>query len=160
QKAVFSSEDFEDFDLDAKFEAFVRVAAVAVDGVEAVQSEEFILEFGQVATKTTAGSGQVVRALADGAIAIATRAAFDEAIKDGHLPAGSLEDKKGYISWRVEGGRSIRVQRPILIRHVEKNWREQNGAIGRWIARVRADGSPASPPEFRPLERGACDASV
>ena len=25
QKAVFSSEDFEDFDLDAKFEAFVRV---------------------------------------------------------------------------------------------------------------------------------------
>jgi hypothetical protein len=160
QKAVFSSEDFEDFDLDSKFEAFIRVAAVAVDGVEAVQSEEFILEFGLAATKTTAGSGQVVRTLADGAITIAARAAFDEAIKDGHLPPRSSEDKKGYISWRVEGGRSIRVQRPLLIRHVEESWREQNGGIGRWIARVRADGSPASPPEFRPLERGVCEASV
>ena len=154
QKAVFSSEDFEDFDLDAKFEAFVRVAAVAAEGVETVQSEEFVLEFGQVATKTTAASGHIVRTLADGAIAIATRAAFDEAIKDGYLPPRSSQDKKGYISWRVEDGRSIRVQRPVLIRHIEENWREQNGAVGRWIARVRADGSPACLPEFQPLERG------
>ena len=86
QKAVFSLEDFEDLDSDAKFEAFVRVAAIAADGVEPVESEEIVLEFGQAETQTTASSGQIVRTLADGAIAIATRAEFDEVIKDGHLP--------------------------------------------------------------------------
>jgi hypothetical protein len=158
QKAVFSWEDFEDFDPDAKFEAFVRVSSLAPDGVDAVQSEEFILEFGQAETKTTTGSGQVVRTLADGAIA--TRAAFDEAIKDGHLPPRCSEDKKGYISWRAEGGRSIRVLRPVLIGHVEKDWRERNGSVGRWIARVRADGSPVSAPKFQPLEQGQCEATA
>lgn len=160
QKAVFSLEDFEDFDLEAKFEAFVRVAAIASDRVDPVQSEEFILEFGQVSAKPTAGSGQIVRTMADGAIAIPTRAGFDEAIKDGHLPPRCSEDKKGYISWRVEGGRSIRVVRPVLIRLVEENWQALEGAVGRWIARVRGDGSLAGPPQFRPLDRGACDASV
>ena len=161
QRAVFSSEDFDDFDLDAKFEAFVRVTAVTTDGVAAAQSEEFILEFGQGGHGgTTASSGHIVRTLADGAIAIATRAGFDEAIKDGHLPPRSSEDKKGYISWRVEGGRGIRVQRPVLIQRVEESWREQDGAIGRWIARVRADGSPASRPEFRALDRDVCEASA
>ena len=133
---------------------------MAAGGVETVQSEEFVLEFGKVATKTTAASGHIVRTLVYGAIAIATRGAFDEAIKGGHLSPRSSQDKKGYISWRLDDGRSVRVQRPVLVRDVEESWREQNGAIGRWISRVRADGSPTSAPEFWPLDRGGCDASL
>ena len=159
QKAVFSLEDFEDLETDAKFEALVRVAAVAADDVEPVESEEFVLEFGQAEARTTAASGQIVRTLADGAIAIATRAEFDEVIKDGHLPLRASEDKKGFISWRLEGGRSVRVQRPALIRQVEESWREQNGAVGRWVVRARADGSPVGQPEFLAIERG-CDAGI
>ena len=105
-------------------------------------------------------SGQIVRTLGDGAIAIATRAAFEEIIKHGHLPPRASEDKKGFISWQLEGGRSIRVLRPVLIRHVEDDWRDRNGAVGRWIVRVRADGSPAGRPEFRALERGPCEESA
>ena len=56
--------------------------------LKTIQSEEFILDSDQVWWRQNqAGSGLVVRTLADGAIAIAGRAAgFDEAIKDGHLP--------------------------------------------------------------------------
>jgi DNA phosphorothioation-dependent restriction protein DptH len=159
QRAVFGVEDFEDLDPDAKFEAFVQVSAIAADGVESVRSEEeFILEFGQASGKASAASGQIFRTLSDGAIVIASRALFDEAIVNGHLRAS--EDKKGYISWRGEGGRSIRVLRPALIRQVEVDWRERKGAVGRWIARVRADGSLAGPLEFTSFERGVCDPSV
>jgi hypothetical protein len=161
QKAVFSLEDFdENLDPDAKFEAFVRVAAVAADDVEPDESVEFVLEFGQVAEATTTkNSGQIVRTLADGMIGIASRDSFDAVVKDGHLPPRASEDKKGFISCRLEGGRSVRVQRPALIRQIEDSWREVNGAIGRWLVRVRADGSPVGAPEFRPLER-ACEAGI
>jgi DNA phosphorothioation-dependent restriction protein DptH len=158
QRAVFGLEDFEDLDPDAKFEAFIQISAVAAEGVEGVRSEEeFILEFGQTAGKASAASGQIFRTLADGAIAIATRELFNEAIVDGHLPPRASEDKKGYIGWRGEGGRSIRVLRPALIRLVEEDWRARNGAVGRWVARVRADGSPAGPLDFTGFERGVCD---
>jgi DNA phosphorothioation-dependent restriction protein DptH len=161
QSAVFALEDFVDLDPDAKFEAFVQVSAVAADGVKDVRSEEeFILEFGQTAAKPSAASGQIVRSLSDGAIAIATRALFDEAIADGHLPPRASEDKKGYISWRGERGRSIRVLRPLLIRQVEEDWRARNGAVGRWITRVRSDGSPAGALDFKSFERGACEHGI
>jgi DNA phosphorothioation-dependent restriction protein DptH len=161
QRAVFGVEDFEDLDPDSKFEAFVQVSAVSAEGVEAVRSEEeFVLEFGRAAGKASAASGPVFRTLSEGAISIATRALFDEAIVDGHRPPLALEDGKGYISWRGEGGRSIRVLRPALIRQVEEDWRKRNGAVGRWIARVRADGSPAGPLEFTSFERGVCDTGL
>jgi hypothetical protein len=159
QKAVFSVEDFEELDSDAKFEAFVRVAVVGADGVAPVDSEEIVLQFGQIPATTTTGSGQIVRTLADGAIAIATRAGFDEVIKDGHLPPRASEDKKGFIGWRQDGGRSVRVQRPALIRDIEESWRAENGAIGRWVVRVRADGSPVDQPVFQAIEP-ACDPGI
>jgi DNA phosphorothioation-dependent restriction protein DptH len=161
QRAVFGIEDFEDLDPDAKFEAFIQVFPVGIDGIDPVRSEEeFILEFGEGAGKTTVTSGQVVRTLVDGAITIASRTSFDEAIADGHLPPHASEDRKGYISWRGAGGRSVRVLRPALIRQVEEDWRKRNGLIGRWIARVRADGSPAGPLEFTIFERGLCDPTL
>lgn len=157
QRAVFSLEEFEDLDADAKFEAFVQIAPIGVEGVDAQRTEEFVLEFGHVSGRASASSGQIVRTLADGAIAIGGRAEFDEAIAEGHLPPRVTEDRKGFISWRGKGSRSVRVLRPALIRQIEEDWRERKGTIGRWIVRVRADGSPAGAPSFQPIDRGACE---
>ena len=46
QKAMFTAEDFEQLDESARFEAFVRVAALGRDDVEPQDTEEFLLEFG------------------------------------------------------------------------------------------------------------------
>ena len=161
QRAVFGPDDFEDLDQDSKFEAFIQVSAISAEVVSPVRSEEeFLLEFGHAESEVSATSGQIVRTLVDGAIAIATRAQFDQAVSDGHLPPRASEDKKGFISWRGSSGRSIRVLRPVLIRQAEEDWREKNGAVGRWVIRVRADGSPAGPLEFIPFNREACEQAV
>jgi len=64
QVARFTNEDFEDLAEDAKFEARVRVSAIGLDHVTAVESEEFLLCFGDVGPSPNAGSGKRVRALA------------------------------------------------------------------------------------------------
>jgi DNA phosphorothioation-dependent restriction protein DptH len=151
QQLVFSLEDFEELEGTEKFQAVVQVASVGSGDVSAVISEEFLLEFGQASGKAIASSGHIERTLVDGAIGIATRAGFDEAIAGGHLGTRISEDRKGFLSWRGEGGRSVRVLRPALIRQVEQDWRDRSGAVGRWIQRVRADGSPAGAAEFVPI---------
>ena len=97
---------------------------------------------------------------ADGAILLPNRTQFNEAIADGHQSPRTSEDKKGYISWKGEGARSVRVLRPTLIREIEEDWTKRSGALGRWIIKVRADGSPASPIEFVEFDRGSTEESV
>lgn len=161
QQAVFSLEDFEDLDADGKFEAFVLVTPVTSDGsVEPQRTEEFQLEFGRPPERATAGSGRIERTLVNGALSLPDRAAFDEAVAAGHLPPRAGEDRKGYITWTADGTRSVRVLRPPLIRLVEDDWTTRSGAIGRWIQRVRADGSPVGQPEFVPSEKASCDTTI
>lgn len=160
QRAVFSIEYFEHLDADAKFEAFVQVSAIGAQGVDPVQSEEFVLEFGEAKGKSSATSGRVERSLVDGAISIATRGAFDDAVSNSNLAPSVTEDKKGFISWGIQGGRSVRVLRPALIRQVEEDWQQRNGAPGRWILKVRSDGSPVGSPEFRPFQSTDCESNI
>ena len=44
----------------------------------------------------------------------------------------------------------MRVVRPALIKRVETDWVAREGAVGRWIQRVRTDGSPAGELVFEP----------
>ncbi|WP_197057901.1 hypothetical protein [Sphingomonas sp. Ant H11] len=67
QRAVFSIEYFDHLGSDAKFEASVHISAIGATDVPAVQSEEFVLEFGEAEGKSTAVSGKVERSLIDGA---------------------------------------------------------------------------------------------
>ncbi|ANL49724.1 AAA domain-containing protein (plasmid) [Rhizobium phaseoli] len=159
QQAVFSLDDFEDLEGTEKFEALVQIAPVAAEGVEAVRSEEFVLEFGVTSdTGTSAGSGQVVRALVEGAAAIKERSAFDKAVTGVPGPDRASEDKKGFIIWKGEGGgRAVRVARPLLIRNVEEDWAARRGTPGRWVQKVRADGAPSGAIDFVELQHGACD---
>jgi DNA phosphorothioation-dependent restriction protein DptH len=127
-----------------------RITATGVEDVTAVTTETFTLEFGQVPGQLSSASGQVVRTLSEGAIGLATRAAFDAAIAPG-ANNGIAEDKKGFIIWKgVSGGRGVRVLRPALIRRVETDWATRGGAVGRWIQTVRSDGSPVGELRFKP----------
>jgi hypothetical protein len=160
QRAVFSIDYFEHLGADAKFEAFVLVSAIGAADVSPVQSEEFVLEFGEVKGLSSASSGKIERSLVDGAIAITSRATFDAAVADGHLPPRASEDRKGFISWGLPNGRSVRVLRPALIRQVEDDWQRLGGHPGWWILRVRSDGSPVDGLSFVPLEPGSLEGNV
>lgn len=161
QQATFSVEDFGDLEGSEKFEAFVEIAAVAVEGVASVKTEEFVLEFGQLATKTSAGSGVILRTLVEGALTMPTRDAFEAAVAGGASASRTSEDRKGYLTWKGDvNGRAVRVLRPTLIRHIEEDWIAKGGSIGLWTQRVRSDGSPVGPPQFVPSHRGDCEVSV
>lgn len=162
QQTVFSLEDFEDLEGTEKFEALVQVTPVTAIEVEAARTEEFVLEFGEAqAEGTTAGSGQIVRTLVEGAIQLKDRSAFDQAVTGAPSPEQATEDRKGFIIWKGESaGRAIRVERPPLICQIENDWVSQKGVPGRWVQAVRADGSPAGDSRFIPLEQGGCDAAV
>ena len=127
QRAIFSIEYFEDLPADAKFEAYVQISTVGASQVSPVQSEEFVLEFGETQAKSSAGSGKIERSSVDGAIAITNRAAFDGAVADGHLPPRATE-AEGFISLSVPGGRSVRSLAPVLIRQIEDDWQRRGGA--------------------------------
>ncbi|WP_212742100.1 ATP-binding protein [Sphingomonas sp. 3F27F9] len=160
QRAVFSIEYFDHLGSDAKFEASVHISAIGATDVPAVQSEEFVLEFGEAEGKSTAVSGKVERSLIDGAIAILNRAAFDEAADVNQPASRATEDKKGFISWSLPGGRSARVLRPTLIRQAEDDWQRLGGPPGRWILKVRSDGSPVGELAFEALSPGSLPSNV
>lgn len=151
QQAVFAAEDFEELEGGEKFEAVVCVSVLGNDDIPAQISEAFTLEFGSVPNHLSAASGQIVRAISEGAISLPTRALFDESTAPA-ATARATEDRKGFITWKGEtGGRGVRVSRPVLIRSVEEDWAARGGTVGRWIQTVRADGSPASALEFIPI---------
>ena len=161
QQAVFSVEDFEELEGNEKFEAVAEITAIGSEAVAPVRTEEFVLEFGQSTEKASSGSGQVFRTLVDGAISLASRSSFDDAISPSASGKRASEDKKGFITWKGEAGtRAVRVMRPALIRHVEEDWATRSGPIGRWVQPVRTDGSPAGAPQFLPIDQGDCEAAV
>ncbi|HEV7301654.1 MAG TPA: hypothetical protein VGN72_19990 [Tepidisphaeraceae bacterium] len=158
QRIVFTNEDFNDLDEDARFEARVRITAVGAEGVEPAESDEFLLYFGQeVPSKgITAGAGKPVRAAVEGAITLLDAAAFDDACSKEPAELFS-EDKKGYVLYRPQPGRGgFKVPRPPLLKAVEESWALNPESVGRWVVRVRADGSPVGGPTFVELEPAFC----
>jgi DNA phosphorothioation-dependent restriction protein DptH len=151
QKVVFALEDFDEIDEAARFEAFVRVSATGQTQVSPADTEDFILEFGHYKGDVSSTAGPVIRCLVEGVVTIDSKEDFDIVLKELHHQCH--EDKKGYVAWRSPSGRSFRVLRPSLIREVELDWASRTGALGRWIVRVRADGSRAQPVRFHGIER-------
>jgi hypothetical protein len=150
QQIAFSVEDFEELEGHEKFEAVVRISVPGAEDVASQTSEAFTLEFGQVPGQLSSASGQIVRTLSEGAISLPSRAEFERAISNGST-TGTIEDKKGYITWKgIAGGRGFRIVRPALIKRIETDWVARGGPVGRWIQTVRTDGSPAGELAFEP----------
>lgn len=147
QRCQFTNEDFQNLDEEAKFEAKIVIRSIGAEEVDEVETEDFLLLFGQPEGQIKSGIGPKVRALVEAACSIKT--------KDGFLEACSYkpnEDKKGFVTFRYSETRA-RVFRPPLIKEIEESWAIENGAIGRWVVRVRIDGSKVGSPEFLPLSQ-------
>ncbi|SEM44747.1 hypothetical protein SAMN04515666_111177 [Bosea lupini] len=153
QQVAIGVDDFEELEGTEKFDAVVEVAAVGQETVAPVQSEAFILEFGETIKQLTSSSAQAVRTLVEGAIAIGDRVTFDQLVSGPGAAGRAVEDKKGYLTWRGDAAtRAAKVFRPALLRAVERDWAQQGGKIGYWTQVVRADGSPIGDVKFVEIE--------
>tara|TARA_R110002124_G_scaffold16882_6_gene71414 strand:- start:20117 stop:25132 length:5016 start_codon:yes stop_codon:yes gene_type:complete len=153
QQVAIGVDDFEDLEGTEKFDAVVEVAALGQETVAPVQSEAFTLEFWETVKQLTSSSGQAVRTLVEGAIAIGDRATFDQLVGSPGAAERAVEDKKGYLTWKGDTAtRAAKVFRPALLRAIERDWVRRDGNIGYWTQIVRADGSPIGDVEFVEIE--------
>jgi len=161
QQVAIGVDDFEDLEGTEKFDAVVEVTVMGQETVAPAQSEAFTLEFGETFKQLTSSSGQAVRTLVEGAIAIGDRAAFDQLVSGPGAAERAVEDKKGYLTWRGDAAtRAAKVFRPALLRAVERDWVLGGGKIGYWTQVVRADGSPIGDVEFVEIESADVSATT
>lgn len=160
QKCVLAREDFEGLDEGGQWEVRIRVHPVdrppSEDGQPSavcVESEEFLLKFGEVVGQRKSSASKKVRALVEAAIGLEVER-FSESTR------GPIsEDAQGFVGFRVDrvGGR---VYRPPLVKRVEEDWRARDFALGRWVVRVREDGAVAPELDFIPLKPSTNDSDV
>ena len=162
QRCVFTGEDFDDLDEGGKWEVKVRVHPVGAevpDGGEGTdaplwkESEPFILTFGTAEAAAKSSVGKKVRALVEEAIKLSAEE-FEVVCR-----APVSEDAQGYLSYKVSG-KSGRAFRPPLIKAIEEEWGRLGYQLGRWVVRVRTDGSRTGELHFIPVERGDCEADT
>ena len=151
QKVIFSQDDFDELDEDARFQAQVRVAALG-DDCEPAESEVFVLCFGEPAAgPTTSSAGRTAPSLALAAAQVADDwESFKHLGKNPQDPSLFETDKKGFVLCKHKD-RVAKVFSPPLFRNLCNDWIEREGAVGRWRLRVREDGKPVGTPEFVPL---------
>ena len=147
QKAIFTQEDFDDLEEDARFEPQVVISALDNSACEA-ESEDFVLCFGDTEKSAKSSAGKVRPTLA---LAVAHLAADREVFKELACDPGNRSvfstDKKGFITCRLDG-KIGRVFCPPLIAQLGRDWVNREGALGRWRLAVRSDGTPIGEPEF------------
>jgi hypothetical protein len=161
QRCAFTREDFEDLDEDGKWTAKVQVHPVGEPEPEPEESgdtsrwketEDFILTYGVASAAPRVSVGKKTQALVEEAIRLPEE--LFAGVDQGHLE----EDKQGFITWRMRD-RSARIGRPSLIKAVEEDWQRNGFAVGRWVLRVRADGSRADQPQFCAFTPGSSDSA-
>ncbi len=161
QKVSFSHEDFDEIDEHARFHAVIRVGVLGDSPCEPVETESFVLCFGNTAEGTTVAPP--TRTAATMALAAADIAPDWESFR---MLAQHPEDSKnfetakhGYIICKWNG-KIAKVFCPPLFRDLSDDWIERDGALGRWRLRVREDGTAVGQPEFLPMEAGAAGAAL
>lgn len=147
QKIVFTQDDFEDIEENARFEAQVFIRALGDNACEAV-SEDFVLCFGETDKPAKSSAGKVFPTLA---LAIAHIAPDNDSFKRLARDPGNRQffasDAKGYISCRWEG-KVGKVFSPPLLSQLGTDWVDRAGTLGRWRLQVRADGTPVGETTF------------
>ena len=154
ENCVFTVDDLEEYAEDGgTWEAVIRVQLAghdpAPDGEPdplCATSERFVLTFspGDVDPRLTATLGKKVRALVEDAVSLSEED-FAEACQ-----SKCSEDRKGYVAYEGKH-RSGRAFRPPLVARLEEDWSKRGYELGRWIVRVREDGSLSDVPSFVPM---------
>jgi DNA phosphorothioation-dependent restriction protein DptH len=154
EKCAFTNDDFTELNESSAIIAKVTVSVVGNNDVAGIETEEFCIQFGNVAVKVAGSGGKEVRCLAEGLIELDDRVDWQNAA------GGSItykEDARSHIVLRDSScGKSFRVFYPPLMKQVEQDWCGREGATGRWVVKVRGSGAVASGPHFVPID-GADD---
>ena len=152
EKCRFSNNDFSLLDDDAVLSAKVVIEVVGDERIEAQESEEIQIRFGDPPIQDTGSGGIKVRTFSDGLVELGKR----EAVTTVASSPVTTVDSKGFVlrRTRVEQGKtkSFRVFQPSLIADVERQWIDSQGTIGRWTVKVRGTGSRAEAPKFEPFD--------
>ena len=147
QKVVFTQDDFEEIEENARFEAQVFIRALGENTCETI-SEDFVLCFGETEKPAKSSAGKVFPTLA---LAIAHIAPDNDSFKCLARDPGNRQffgsDAKGYISCRWQG-KVGKVFSPPLLSKLGKDWADRAGTLGRWRLQVRADGTPVGETTF------------
>lgn len=129
------------------FEPQVVIRAIG-DNPCNTESEDFILCFGQRDQPARSSAGKVYPTLALAAAHIVPDSeSYKRLVKMIHNGQLFSHDNKGHITCRWEN-KVARVYGPPLLADLAKDWVNQEGALGRWRLRVRADGTPVGKAEF------------
>lgn len=160
QRYQFTESDFDGFEGNEKFLAKIKIEVIGRPEIPAVETEDFFLQFGTHVSDLRSSSGITERSLVEGLLVIEEQSDFDELIKQQANPEYFSQDKKNFVVVRIRGtsseGKVVRVYRPPLLEEVEEQWAKLEGAVGRWICKVRADGSRIGELEFLPIDRRSC----
>lgn len=165
EKCVFTRDDFIDeviSDETGKWEVIINIYPtgsekenISENNQLFLETDSFILTFEDYEEELTMSTvGKTTRALVEEAIRFSDKEDFEKVCN-----SSITEDKKGYISYRVNG-KSARVFRPPLIKFIEEKWESNKFIPGRWIVRVRDDGQLVLPVEFREISDEACNIEV
>ncbi|MBK1650310.1 ATP-binding protein [Rhabdochromatium marinum] len=153
QKAVFTAEDFDELDEDARFDAQVEIRSLGAEGKSRqATSEDFFICFGDPPEQTASTAGRSFPTLALALADVATDRDDWRAYVDtpGDRERFSI-DKEGVIACRSRK-RKARVPTSKLLLKLARDWVARQGEIGRWQLRVRADGERIGDPIFLPMD--------
>jgi len=151
EKCRFTNDDFATLNEDTLITAKIAISVIGNEDIEEQYSEEFNIRFGEPPEQEKGGAGKKVRTFSEGLIELDDR---DTITLLASAKAPLPEDAKGFVLLRTAQKRkSFRVFRPSLIREMEKRWVDENGSIGRWIAKVRSSGARAGAVEFVPFTK-------
>ena len=148
EKCRFGNDDFSLLNDDSLVSAKVVVSVVGNDVVDAQESEEFFIRFGEPPEKTAGGAGKKVRTFSEGLVELDERECVTSIVDN---PAGFSFDEKGNsVLLRTAALKrlSFSVSCPPLIREVETQWMGRGGIPGRWRVKVRASGTQAGDVDF------------
>jgi len=152
QRVVFTQDDFEDIEDDARFEAQIVIRALGENPCEAV-SDDFVLCYGETNKPAKSSAGRVFTTLA---LALAHIAPNRDAFRQLADSPGDRNlfgsDAKGYLTCRWEG-KVGKVFSPQLLSRLGKNWVDRSGAVGRWRMKIRSDGTQVGEIEFIEIAR-------
>ncbi len=149
EKCRFTNDDFSNLNDDVLISAKVVVSVIGNESIDPQESEDFLIRFGEPTERTKGGVGKKVRTFSDGLIDLEERDLISTLAS---VTTPWSEDSKGFVVIRTsQRGKSFRVFRPSFIREVEKRWKEENGALGRWRVKIRASGALAEEVEFVPF---------
>lgn len=143
EKCRFNNDDFTDLSEDALIPAKVVVSVLGdkQQKIEPVESEDFMIRFGDPPSIQLGGGGKTVRTFSEGLIELDSHEMVSELVSATLSTRKPLPvDAKGCVQLRTPQRKTLRVFQPPLLKEVEKKWALSNGAIGRWVVKVRASG--------------------